>query len=158
MYLKAYYSIVYRPTGHLSRALPCKLYVNRPLSTGHRCPKPEIGRRRDPKTWRWFCVPGSPRHEARAQCACTMRRFGLLFELFSPVGDHRNWNRAGPFQGNIDQETLAVGCHVVEIPTLGNGPGLEEHLRLAGFNADRKSTRLNSSHRCISYAVFCLKK
>src|SRR5437762_7375567 len=28
-------------------------------------------------------------------------------------------------------------------------------LRLRG---DRKSTRLNSSHRCISYAVFCLKK
>src|SRR5437762_10334069 len=25
-------------------------------------------------------------------------------------------------------------------------------------NLDRKSTRLNSSHRCISYAVFCLKK
>src|SRR5437764_12791016 len=24
--------------------------------------------------------------------------------------------------------------------------------------ADRKSTRLNSSHRCISYAVFCLNK
>src|SRR5437762_11266303 len=23
---------------------------------------------------------------------------------------------------------------------------------------DRKSTRLNSSHRCLSYAVFCLKK
>src|ERR1017187_7205101 len=27
-----------------------------------------------------------------------------------------------------------------------------------GANIDRKSTRLNSSHRCISYAVFCLKK
>src|SRR5437879_11027178 len=26
------------------------------------------------------------------------------------------------------------------------------------FESDRKSTRLNSSHRCISYAVFCLKK
>src|SRR5437763_13505399 len=26
------------------------------------------------------------------------------------------------------------------------------------FFLDRKSTRLNSSHRCISYAVFCLKK
>src|SRR5437879_10274430 len=26
------------------------------------------------------------------------------------------------------------------------------------FYRDRKSTRLNSSHRCISYAVFCLKK
>src|SRR5438094_7221216 len=26
------------------------------------------------------------------------------------------------------------------------------------WNLDRKSTRLNSSHRTISYAVFCLKK
>src|SRR5437879_8835851 len=26
------------------------------------------------------------------------------------------------------------------------------------MSGDRKSTRLNSSHRCISYAVFCLKK
>src|SRR5437762_10058572 len=28
----------------------------------------------------------------------------------------------------------------------------------SGSVVDRKSTRLNSSHRCISYAVFCLKK
>src|SRR5699024_12218855 len=28
----------------------------------------------------------------------------------------------------------------------------------AGGNKDRKSTRLNSSHVSISYAVFCLKK
>src|SRR5437764_8546856 len=28
----------------------------------------------------------------------------------------------------------------------------------AASTRDRKSTRLNSSHRCISYAVFCLKK
>src|SRR5205807_9371518 len=28
----------------------------------------------------------------------------------------------------------------------------------AGVRADRKSTRLNSSHLVISYAVFCLKK
>src|SRR2546430_8428536 len=31
-------------------------------------------------------------------------------------------------------------------------------LCLAGDHADRKSTRLNSSHSQISYAVFCLKK
>src|SRR5437764_5169410 len=30
--------------------------------------------------------------------------------------------------------------------------------REKGNRQDRKSTRLNSSHRCISYAVFCLKK
>src|SRR5437879_12387198 len=33
-----------------------------------------------------------------------------------------------------------------------------ERLEALPFVADRKSTRLNSSHRCISYAVFCLKK
>src|SRR5437762_1907555 len=30
--------------------------------------------------------------------------------------------------------------------------------KFAAGSTDRKSTRLNSSHRCISYAVFCLKK
>src|SRR5438552_10278328 len=29
---------------------------------------------------------------------------------------------------------------------------------LGGLDQDRKSTRLNSSHQIISYAVFCLKK
>src|SRR5437764_3241290 len=47
------------------------------------------------------------------------------------------------------------------------GGVLEEFPRLQVYIAhgggscpflDRKSTRLNSSHRCISYAVFCLKK
>src|SRR5437762_6321369 len=32
------------------------------------------------------------------------------------------------------------------------------HLHASAGAVDRKSTRLNSSHRCISYAVFCLKK
>src|SRR5258705_3250410 len=32
------------------------------------------------------------------------------------------------------------------------------HWKLSQPNADRKSTRLNSSHLGISYAVFCLKK
>src|SRR5258708_12760357 len=31
-------------------------------------------------------------------------------------------------------------------------------VRCPEFVADRKSTRLNSSHQIISYAVFCLKK
>src|SRR5260221_9133851 len=34
------------------------------------------------------------------------------------------------------------------------GAGVLHH----GQDADRKSTRLNSSHTVISYAVFCLKK
>src|SRR5437879_9616418 len=34
----------------------------------------------------------------------------------------------------------------------------EVRVAAARGSTDRKSTRLNSSHRCISYAVFCLKK
>src|SRR2546429_6640692 len=37
----------------------------------------------------------------------------------------------------------------------GEQVGLRDHLSNSG---DRKSTRLNSSHGYISYAVFCLKK
>src|SRR5437762_8124068 len=38
------------------------------------------------------------------------------------------------------------------------GHGAGDALGRATRSRDRKSTRLNSSHRCISYAVFCLKK
>src|SRR2546430_10477164 len=49
---------------------------------------------------------------------------------------------------------------------LGEGESDEEHGRLVAemlkgrtsTRRDRKSTRLNSSHSQISYAVFCLKK
>src|SRR5437867_9583069 len=34
----------------------------------------------------------------------------------------------------------------------------DEIAQMKSVVADRKSTRLNSSHRTISYAVFCLKK
>src|SRR3712207_7465646 len=37
-------------------------------------------------------------------------------------------------------------------------PGDRRRTRSQGANTDRKSTRLNSSHANISYAVFCLKK
>src|SRR5262245_64331001 len=41
---------------------------------------------------------------------------------------------------------------IVECPAAG------EDLERAAAEGDRKSTRLNSSHLGISYAVFCLKK
>src|SRR5256885_4530723 len=46
-------------------------------------------------------------------------------------------------------------------PVKGDGGAivLDRHGNFAmPFNTDRKSTRLNSSHLVISYAVFCLKK
>src|SRR2546422_1759118 len=38
------------------------------------------------------------------------------------------------------------------------GHGVEHRIGVRGHQQDRKSTRLNSSHGYISYAVFCLKK
>src|SRR3712207_6923215 len=68
-------------------------------------------------------------------------------------------------EGPGRQERSTVGI------TLTSGPGTSAvsthpgcgserppQMLALGFPADRKSTRLNSSHANISYAVFCLKK
>src|SRR2546427_7667427 len=49
----------------------------------------------------------------------------------------------------IGQEVTPEAVCVLNV--VGKGAGV-------GFELDRKSTRLNSSHSQISYAVFCLKK
>src|SRR5437879_9287556 len=50
--------------------------------------------------------------------------------------------------------TLVDGWMVCAFELVASGLCIARGLR----GGDRKSTRLNSSHRCISYAVFCLKK
>src|SRR5256885_3843400 len=76
-------------------------------------------------------------------------------EVVAPVLGH---------EGVLDDEVVAAGPlqshdvpHVVDAVV---GPGHDEgrQPRLAVRTQDRKSTRLNSSHLVISYAVFCLKK
>src|SRR2546428_6477673 len=74
-------------------------------------------------------------------------------------------NLAIPF-GVLTFQVIETGDRTVLLSELWNIPsaarGLLRKLRdqdyLAAFPADRKSTRLNSSHDQISYAVFCLKK
>src|SRR3712207_8239994 len=65
-------------------------------------------------------------------------------------------------------DALARGAHVEVVGVARLRGHREDALRQAGQRADevarqaadedRKSTRLNSSHANISYAVFCLKK
>src|SRR5258708_24771591 len=63
------------------------------------------------------------------------------------------------FRSTLLSSVLAIGDVItaavqsVAIYNLGN---VDETVE--GGNGDRKSTRLNSSHQIISYAVFCLKK
>src|SRR5437762_9642501 len=55
-------------------------------------------------------------------------------------------------------EALAlVRSRGLDIPFIFVSGTMGEDLAASALEADRKSTRLNSSHRCISYAVFCLK-
>src|SRR3712207_8166994 len=57
-------------------------------------------------------------------------------------------DRRGDLPGDVDQ-----------VVRRQEGVGLEtEEDEQHGEHRDRKSTRLNSSHANISYAVFCLKK
>src|SRR5690242_21200358 len=52
------------------------------------------------------------------------------------------------------------GCESLpgDVPGRGEVGGEDRRHRPAEHQPDRKSTRLNSSHMSISYAVFCLKK
>src|SRR5437762_2138668 len=73
-----------------------------------------------------------------------------------------------PLRGEFQRIGTVVNTMVIqlngftsEVSRVAREVGTEGKLggqaRVPGV-ADRKSTRLNSSHRCISYAVFCLKK
>src|SRR5437879_8168850 len=60
------------------------------------------------------------------------------------------------------EEALSEGRRAMELraralPT-AQDPMFGSSTNEASLKTDRKSTRLNSSHRCISYAVVCLKK
>src|SRR5437762_10332528 len=60
-----------------------------------------------------------------------------------------------PNQGlQILYEVLNGRDGVLAERTYSVWPDLEKLMRGHGIPQDRKSTRLNSSHRCISYAVF----
>src|SRR2546430_11088432 len=58
------------------------------------------------------------------------------------------------FRSGSDGATLGSG----EQGAVPSAPPPAPGSRLPAPDADRKSTRLNSSHSQISYAVFCLKK
>src|SRR3712207_7040119 len=57
------------------------------------------------------------------------------------------------FYGVVALMFLAFIAEIVLSHKVGKSKGMDY-----AFSLDRKSTRLNSSHANISYAVFCLKK
>src|SRR5699024_548920 len=61
-----------------------------------------------------------------------------------------------PTQQELHFEGSAIQCRITTEDPLNNF--LPDTGKIDTYRSDRKSTRLNSSHVSISYAVFCLKK
>src|SRR2546422_4036121 len=72
-----------------------------------------------------------------------------------PISHHRQ-------RGKLLDRERHLAVHGRREHAGGSGQVHHQHLpvgaQLGGVDIDRKSTRLNSSHGYISYAVFCLKK
>src|SRR5205085_10646876 len=87
--------------------------------------------------------------------------FFFFFFFFYCYVDHR-YLHSFPTRRSSDllraEDALAVGRRRVLLPRriVPDGDACAEDDR--AVRVDRKSTRLNSSHSQISYAVFCLKK
>src|SRR2546422_8098270 len=83
-------------------------------------------------------------------CMPSYASIGLLAPLFVLVGRMLQGFSAG-------MELGGVSVYLAEIATPGH-KGFYVSWQSGSQQVDRKSTRLNSSHGYISYAVFCLKK
>src|ERR1039458_7960945 len=101
-------------------------------------------------------------HEVRLQCpAGVAEKRGHPIPPLQAVPDLRAQTLF--FNDTATTEIYTLSLHDA-LPICG--PGLQHLAGIRGRpgadhargNADRKSTRLNSSHLGISYAVFCLKK
>src|SRR3712207_8925829 len=88
----------------------------------------------------------------------TLFPYTTLFRSTVKGGDFRarenNVHRLAEVSVNIIDQAVAQG-----VPFAREYGGLLDNRSFGGTQvSDRKSTRLNSSHANISYAVFCLKK
>src|SRR5207248_7697073 len=79
-----------------------------------------------------------------------------------PLGGEGGWDYvyvdSGARRVYISRGTHTVVMDADTYAVVGDIPDTQGVHGIAIATEDRKSTRLNSSHRTISYAVFCLKK
>src|SRR5205814_6532750 len=106
-----------------------------------------------------FCFQRTRRHPGLASFP-TRRSSDLAEQRAQAVGQRveeledvalRCRDVAGVPRQHVDDDHREGEAHPIACPAL-------VRLLRGGTEGDRKSTRLNSSHLGISYAVFCLKK
>src|SRR5437867_10081723 len=90
----------------------------------------------------------------------TMRFIGVSLLAFPESASESTNQQEQPFS-DLDRRCvlhLGFGIPLLQCVVGFPKPRCNTHLRSKSEKGDRKSTRLNSSHRTTSYAVFCLKK
>src|SRR5207253_6142188 len=96
--------------------------------------------------------------------SCTLFPYTTLFRSFLKAGYSVHFVPidAAPRRGSSKIRRGSDGGKfvliVLKLITIFSPMRIFVPVSLATFTVDRKSTRLNSSHVAISYAVFCLKK
>src|SRR3712207_7682886 len=76
-------------------------------------------------------------------------------DLVNTVDDNSNTEIIYQYFSKFPRSKLMI---IKTISLSEDSPEIMVHFEFITSNGDRKSTRLNSSHVNISYAVFCLKK
>src|SRR2546422_8102365 len=82
----------------------------------------------------------------------------LLCLFFSVVSAYAQVEKITSVEGITEYRLQSNGLRILLFPDLSKPTITVNVIYLVEEQKDRKSTRLNSSHGYISYAVFCLKK
>src|SRR5437764_5724850 len=83
----------------------------------------------------------------------------LLHTKHPPRAPHPFPTRRSSDLVTVDAGSIGIALNEAQRRTIRDVVVTHPHMdHIASQSEDRKSTRLNSSHRCISYAVFSLKK
>src|SRR5207249_10335638 len=105
-------------------------------------------------------------HHCRVRCSHLHVFLLTSLSFFYSYGDHRDLHsfptrRSSDLSGYAEvasDRIVALEASGIRLPPLTPGQRIDRAERMPEASRDRKSTRLNSSHVSISYAVFCLKK
>src|SRR5258708_13395524 len=88
-----------------------------------------------------------------------LKRAGRTYKGLCPFHSEKTPSfHVDPEKGFFHCFGCSVGGDVFKFLELHEKVGFQDAVRMLAQKLDRKSTRLNSSHQIISYAVFCLKK
>src|SRR5205807_10410511 len=88
----------------------------------------------------------------------TLRDWQVRFRAEGVRGEEALYRQSSVFGNGRSASRVAVSSRSVPFRCQSDSRSFHRPIARVRLRRDRKSTRLNSSHLVISYAVFCLKK